>query len=336
VSGVRAFRSALAEKEAPVDFDPASVGRLGLGCMSMSHPGRDEPDSIRSLELAVAAGITYFDTADRYGDGHNERLLRDALADVRDQVIIATKAGFVGRHGDPRIVDGRPEHLRAACEASLERLGTDRLDLWTLHRVDPEVPVEESVGTMAELVAEGKVATIGLCEITASTLRRAVAVHPIATLQSEYSLWARDVEAEVLPVCRELGVHFVAYAPLGAGFLTAGLRSKDDLPPASNLASSPRFDDEHRVRNLALVDALAEFARARGLTPAQVSLAWLGAQPGVLAIPGSARPEHLNDNLGSMSVDLTASELEELDRIFAHDAVSGERKTAWAMTLVDR
>lgn len=319
-----------------MDLDPESVGRLGLGCMSMSHPGREERDSIHSIRIALEAGITYFDTADRYGDGHNERLLADTLRAVRDRVVIATKAGFVGRKGDPRFIDGRPEHLRAACEASLRRLGSERLDLWTLHRVDAEVPVEESVGAMAELVAEGKVAAIGLCETTAATLRRANDVHPIAALQSEYSVWTRDVEREVLPTCRELGVLFVAYAPLGAGFLTAALRTEDDLPPSSSLGSSPRFEGEHRTRNLALVDDFAAFAEQRGVTSAQLALAWLGAQPGVLAIPGGARPAHLKENLGSLSVDLMEEDLRTIDAIFAPDAVSGERKTAWAMELVDR
>lgn len=301
----------------------------------MSHPGRDEAESRATLIAALQSGVRMFDTADRYGRGHNERLLGSVLAERAERPIVASKVGFVGSPSGPRPVDGRPETIHAACEASLERLGIERLDLLYLHRLDPGVPVEESVGAMAELVEAGKVARLGLCEVAAPTLERAGAIHPIAALQSEYSLWSRDVEASVLPTCRRLGTDLVAYSPLGGGFLTGRYGSASELPPGSNLARSPRLQEGNLEPNRALVAWLADFARERQTTATKVALAWLAAK-GVIAIPGASRCSHLEECLAARELRLDVDDIERLDRRFAPTAVAGARKDEAALALVER
>lgn len=299
---------------------------LGLGCWGMSHAygPADEAESIATLHAALDAGLVHLDTADVYGAGHNERLLGRALAGRRREAFLATKFGFVGHeHGDVGL-DARPERVKAACEASLERLRTDVIDLYYLHRRDPAVPIEDTLGAMAELVKEGKVRFLGLSEVSADTLRRACRVHPIAALQSEYSLFTRDPEAEVLPACRDLGVALVAFSPLGRGMLTGALGSRGDLAEGDYRRDLPRFDAAHWEANRALVDALAALAAERGATPAQVALAWLlGRGPGVLPIPGMKRLRHLEDNLGALKVTLTTEDQARLSVLSA--TVQGAR-----------
>jgi aryl-alcohol dehydrogenase-like predicted oxidoreductase len=299
----------------------------------MSHPGRSDETSERTIRAAYEAGVRHFDTADRYGVGHNERLLGATLRNVRDEVLIATKVGFVGKPGrDLRPVNGSAEHIRSACERSLARLGTDRIDLLYLHRVDPEVPIEETVGAMAELVESGKVAALGLSEISTPTLHRALTVHPIAAVQSEYSLWSRDVESDVLPACRTAGVTFVAYSPLGIGFLTGRYRDRGELPRGNRLARGPRTEGANLARNLDLVKHLDELARQRGCTAAQLALAWVLSQD-VAAIPGSSRPEHLAENLGAQELVLDEGVLTSLGSIFRPEAVAGDRKPPPGLAL---
>jgi aryl-alcohol dehydrogenase-like predicted oxidoreductase len=295
---------------------------MGLGCMTMSWPGRDEQESLGTLSTALDAGVTLLDTADRYGDGHNERLLSRVLRTRRGEVVLATKVGF-GRSPDGRRVDGRPEHLHAAARASLQRLGVEHVDLLYLHRVDPQVPVQESVGALAELVEQGLAHRIGLSEVGPQTLRAAAAVHRISALQSEYSLWSRDVEADVLPACRELGVTFVAYGPLGKGFLAGALRSAADVEP--ELARQPRLQPGTLEQNLHLVDGLSRVADRIGCTPAALALSWLIAH-GVVPIPSSARRAHLFDNLGALDVRLSTDDLAELERVVPPGAAVGARK----------
>ena len=312
---------------------PISV--LGLGCMSMSHPGRDDEESLRVLAAALDAGISFLDTADKYGKGHNERLVGRAVAGRRDEVTVATKVGFVGSSRDPKPVDGSPEHIARSCDASLERLGVDRIDLYYLHRVDPEVPIEESVGAMAELVTAGKVAQLGLSEVSAETLRRAHAVHPIAAVQSEYSLATRVPEEDVLPTCRELGTTFVAYSPLGIGLLTGRVRSPEDLPPGNRLPKQSRMDQEHREHNLAIVDQLEEVAADLGCALPQLAIAWLLTRD-VVPIPSSSRMRYLEENLAAVDLELDDAVLARLDRIAPRGAFTGERKSHLGMRLVGR
>lgn len=309
--------------------DGPELPRMGLGCMTMSWPGRDEQESLQTLATALDSGVTLLDTADRYGDGHNERLLSRVLSDRRDEVFLATKVGFA-RSPDGRRVDGRPEHLHAAARASLARLGVDHVDLLYLHRVDPQVPVEDSVGALAELVAAGFAHRIGLSEVGPSTLRAAAAVHPVAALQSEYSLWSREPEADVLPACRELGVAFVAYGPLGKGFLAGALRSAEDVEP--RLARAPRLQAGNLQQNLPLLDGLARIAGRLGCTTAQLSLAWLMARDAV-PIPSSARLAHLTENLGALDVRLDEDDLIELDQVAPRGAAVGARKSPDGMEL---
>lgn len=315
--------------------DGPRITRLGLGCMNLSEGGPRDDDAARRLLLhARDRGITFFDTANRYGNGHNEELLAGTFGDD-DGVVIATKVGFHGKAVDPRPVDARPETLRTACDESLARLGRDRLDLWYLHRVDPEVPVEESVGTMAELVAAGKVAQIGICEISPRTLRRAHAVHPVAAVQSEYSLWSRDVEAGTLPACQELGTTFVAYSPLGMGFLAGSIRTAGDTDDA-RLARSPRLSEENAPRNAALADRLVDIAGDVGCTAAQLSVAWLlHHDPPAVPIPGTTRITHLDDLVDAAEIALPDDVAAELDRVFAPGQVAGDRKHAPGMLLVE-
>ncbi|GAA5533502.1 aldo/keto reductase [Deinococcus aluminii] len=305
------------------------VSALGLGCMGMSefYGEADENESIRVIHRALDLGVTFLDTADMYGVGRNEELVGRAIRGRRDEVVLATKFGNVRGPGGERLgINGRPEYVRQACDASLKRLGVDHIDLYYQHRVDPQTPIEETVGAMAELVQAGKVRFLGLSEASAGTLRRADAVHPITALQSEYSLWTRDPEEEILPTCRELGIGFVAYSPLGRGFLSGQFRSPEDLPPDDFRRYNPRFQGENFQKNLRLVEAVQEMAREKGCTPAQLALAWLLAQGNdIVPIPGTKRVKYLEDNLGALDVHLSASDLASLEAVFPMGAAAGER-----------
>jgi aryl-alcohol dehydrogenase-like predicted oxidoreductase len=298
------------------------VSAIGLGCMSMSgsYGPADEAEAEATIGRAVELGVTLFDTGDFYGGGHNERLLGRALARTRDDVTIATKTG-VRRGPDGLVSDASPAYLRQACDASLERLGVDQIDLWYLARRDPNVPVEESVGAMAEMVDAGKVRAIGLSEVSAGTLRRAHAIHPIAALQTEYSLWQRHVEAEILPTARDLGIGFVAYSPLGRGLLSGGVRSASELPEGDFRRSSPRFQGNNLTLNLTLVDQVKALAADKGVTAAQLAIAWVLAQgEDIVPIPGTKRHEYLEQNLAAAEIDLTPRDLELLDGLEAAGA----------------
>ncbi|MCR6629971.1 MAG: aldo/keto reductase [Magnetospirillum sp.] len=312
-----------------------TVSALGLGCMGMSefYGPADEAQSLATLERAFALGVTHYDTADMYGSGHNETLLARFLKDKRDRVVVATKFGIVRQPGQyARRVDNSPAYVRQACEASLQRLGIDTIDLYYCHRRNPEVPVEDMVGAMAELVKEGKVRALGLSEVSAATLRRAHAVHPIAAVQSEYSLWTRDPEAGVLPACRELGVSLVAYSPLGRGMLTGAITKSDDLAENDFRRLSPRFQGDNLAANLHLVDKVKALAAAKGCTPGQVALAWLLAQgPDILPIPGTKRIKYLEDNVGAAGVALSVEDLAGLDAALPPGAAAGERYPAEGM-----
>lgn len=303
------------------------VSRIGLGCMGMSefYGAHDDAESLDTLLKAIDSGVNFFDTADMYGKGHNETLLGTAIKLYRDDVVIATKFGIVRDGGDRRI-DGRPEYVKTACDASLQRLKIETIDLYYQHRPDPETPIEETVGAMAELITAGKVRHLGLSEASPEELRRAAKVHPVTALQSEYSLWSRDPEEGVLDVCRELGVLFVAYSPLGRGFLTGRIRSADDLDADDRRRRHPRFQSPNLKENLALVDALEELAREKGCTPAQLALAWLLAQgDDVIPIPGTRSIERLRENLEALDLELTREDLDRLDEIAPRGAASGER-----------
>lgn len=306
-----------------------SVSALGLGCMGMSefYGPTDETQSLATLDRALEIGVTHFDTADMYGSGHNERLLARFLAGKRDRVVVATKFGIVRQPGQyARTIDTSPAYVKAACEASLSRLGIEVIDLYYAHRRNPDIPIEDTVGAMADLVKEGKVRALGLSEVSADTLRRAHAVHPISAVQSEYSLWTRDVEAEVLPTCRELGVSLVAYSPLGRGMLTGAIAKTDDLAEGDFRRANPRFQGANMEANQHLVDKVRALAAAKGCTPGQVALAWLLAQGGdILPIPGTKRIKYLEDNVAAAAVTLTAAELAALDAALPPGAAAGER-----------
>jgi aryl-alcohol dehydrogenase-like predicted oxidoreductase len=316
-----------------------TVPAVGLGCMGMSefYGPSEETLSIEVLHHALDRGITFWDTADMYGQGKNERLVGRALRGHRDEVVLATKFGILrGEDASFRGVCGTPEYVARACDASLQRLGVDHIDLYYQHRVDPQVPIEETVGAMSDLVAAGKVLHLGLSEAGATTIGRAATVHPITALQSEYSLWSRDPEGRVLPACRELGIGLVAYSPLGRGFLSGAIRSLDDLAPNDYRRFSPRFEGENFANNLELVRRIEELAAAKGCTPAQLALAWVLAQgPEVVPIPGTRRPERLDENAAAAEIELSIDELARIDEVVPRDLVVGARYPEAAMSFID-
>jgi aryl-alcohol dehydrogenase-like predicted oxidoreductase len=295
--------------------------------MSEFYGTTDESQAIATIHRALELGITLLDTADMYGPFTNERLVGRAIADRRDQVVLATKFGNVRTESGERLgIRGDREYVLASCDASLERLGTDHIDLYYQHRVDTETPIEETVGAMAELVEQGKVRYVGLSEAAAETIQRAHAVHPISALQSEYSLWTRDVEDEILPTIRELGIGLVPYSPLGRGFLSGRIRSVEDLEENDFRRQNPRFQGENFDKNLELVERVAEVAAAKGCTAAQIALAWVLAQgEDIVPIPGTTRVENLEENVGALEVELTEEELRDLDAVFPKGAAAGER-----------
>ena len=321
--------------------DGIEVSQLGLGCMSMTdyYSTPDDAESLATLEAAFSAGINFFDTADQYGDGKNEELLARFIAGKRERLVLATKFGFTLDPASPtgRGIDASPRHVQEACEASLRRLRVEVIDLYYLHRVDLKVPIEETVGAMSKLVAQGKVRQLGLSEVSPETLRRAHAVHPIAAVQSEYSLWSRDPEDGVLQTCRELGVGFVAFSPLGRGMLTGAVKRPEQFEPGDQRLLHPRFQGEAFQRNLTLVKRVEAMATEKGCSPAQLALAWVLARGNdVVPIPGTKRTKHLEDNLGALAVRLNDDDLEELDQIFPAGAAEGTRYPAGMMEWVNR
>lgn len=317
------------------------VSAIGLGAMGMSqsygpNPG-DRNDMIAVLRGAVDRGVTFFDTAEVYGPYVNEELVGEALAPLRDQVVIATKFGFRIENGAPAGLDSRPEQIRAVAHASLKRLGVETIDLFYQHRVDPEVPIEEVAGAVGELVQEGKVRCFGLSEASAQTIRRAHSVHPVTAVQSEYSLWTRDPEAEVLPTCVSLGIGFVPFSPLGKGFLTGTVDASTSFTDGDVRTTIPRFTAENRAANQALVDHVATLARAKEATPGQVALAWLLAQhPSIVPIPGTRRLSRIEENTGATRLALSADELADLNELAGRIGVRGDRYNEHHMSLVDK
>ncbi|MFG1361305.1 aldo/keto reductase [Xanthobacter pseudotagetidis] len=322
----------------PLGRSGLSVSAIGLGCMGMSefYGPSDDEQSLATLAAALDLGINFFDTADMYGSGHNERLIARFLKGRRDKVVLATKFGNRrGPNGERLGVCGTPDYVRAACDASLERLGVDTIDLYYLHRVDPKTPIEDTVGAMKALVEAGKVRFLGLSECAADTLRRANAVHPITAVQSEYSLWTRDPEGGMLDACREIGAAFVAYSPLGRSFLTGAVSSADSLAEGDFRRANPRFQGEALTQNRRLVEALADFAAAKGATSAQIALAWiLNKQDRVIPIPGTRREKYLKENAAATAIRLSAQEIATLDALFDPGKVAGTRYPAAGMATL--